>query len=131
MMVNLSKWEPICEEAQVTKRNLTRRIIVKYYVQLLTTQKCKWDKEKMKLVDLEEPLIVESMGSDGVLILDGRESLLTHMMDGEEYRAKIKRVHPDICGFRIMKGTSFVEINEVIYECIDKRNSLKKSKLPG
>ena len=94
---------------------------MKYYAQLLTTQLCKWDQEKMELVDLEEPLVVESMGSDGVLILDGRNSLRTHIIDGEEYRARMKRVHPDICGFRIMKGTSFVEINEVIYESIDKK----------
>ena len=93
---------------------------MKYYVQLLTTQKCKWDKEKMELVDLEEPLVVESMGSDSVLILDGREHLSTHIIDGEEYRARMKRIHPDTCGFRIMKGERFCNDNKIIYESIDK-----------
>jgi len=96
---------------------------MKYYVQLLTKQYCKWDQEKMELVDLKKPLVVEGMGSDSVFILDGRNSLLMQIFDSEIYRSKMKRVHPDICGFRIMKGTSFLDDNKVIYESIDKEKN--------
>jgi len=93
---------------------------MKYYVQLLQRTECKWENGRMVDIPFKEQELAECCGSDAVLILDGRESLLTHIMNGEERRQSLKNVMPYVCGFRIMKGSRFSDKNEIIYEGVDK-----------
>ncbi len=68
---------------------------MKYYVQFLTANE---DKTK----------VVESCGSDGVFILDGRTNLRTMKCGAMSRMYKLRNVSK-IDGFKIMKGESFTK----------------------
>ncbi len=55
----------------------------------------------------------ELLGSDGVFILDGRNSLGGMCKDSIERASQLKNVQPHIIGFKIMKGKRFTESDEI------------------
>jgi len=57
--------------------------------------------------------IQELCGSDGVFILDGRNSLGTMCKDSIKRIEWLKKVQPKIVGFKIMKGPRFTESTEI------------------
>ena len=76
---------------------------MKYYIQY-------YDKKLNGEID-------ESLGSDGVFILDGRNNLNTMINDGYEQYNRIKKVRPGLSHFKVMKGERFtrsVPITELI-----------------
>ena len=53
----------------------------------------------------KEGNIVESLGSDGIFMLDGRNKLETMIDDSKDrFTRMTKNIHPEYIGFRIMKG---------------------------
>lgn len=57
----------------------------------------------------------EILGSNGVYILDGRNSLPTMIEDARKRISQIKGVHDDIVAFTINKGERFSE-SHIIYD---------------
>ena len=67
--------------------------------------------------------IQELLGSDGVFILDGRNSLGMMCKDSIAWADKLKNVQPNIVGFKIMKGRRFTESQEVHRWIMKKKDS--------
>ena len=57
----------------------------------------------------------EILGSDGVYILDGRNSLPTMIEDAKKRINQIKNIHSDIIAFTIHKGERFSN-SQLIYD---------------
>ena len=58
----------------------------------------------------------EILGSDGVFILDGRNTLLNQITDCYKRIKQLKNVKPWINGFAIRKGERFSDDNVVLYD---------------
>ena len=86
---------------------------MKYYVQFLNESSGRTFKDGQIFEVPKFP--IDAIGSDGVFILDGRNSLEIMINDAKERQAKFK----NFIGFKIMKGERFtnsVEIyNSLIY----------------
>ena len=59
--------------------------------------------------------IVEAIASDGVFILDGRNSLDNMINDSYEHMTSLSIVQPRYMGFMIMRGSRFDDSNHAIY----------------
>ena len=75
---------------------------MKYYTQFLETRTSRFDKKLMEFTSCE-PYCIESLGSDGIFILDGRNNLETMIRDSVTRMKKLSKLH-DYTGFKIMKG---------------------------
>lgn len=83
---------------------------MKYYAQFLTLSSGqKFNEGKMITV---EKFPVDALGSDGVFILDGRNSLNTMKTDAKKRIEQLKNVRTFV-GFKIMKGERFTNSKEV------------------
>jgi hypothetical protein len=77
---------------------------MKVYVQFLT-----------KALDGKE--IIDLLGSEGVFILDGRNSLATWKADATERAYRMRKVHPTIVGWKIIVNDRFTDDpDKVVYE---------------
>jgi hypothetical protein len=56
-----------------------------------------------------------ALGSDGVFILDGRNNLTNMIIDSNDRYKKMKRIHDDYIGYKIMKGNRFDDNNQILY----------------
>ena len=63
-------------------------------------------------------IIDTALGSDGVFILDGRNSLSIMVDDAFNRMYKLRLIHPHYIGFRIYKGTRFDDSNPIVYEYV-------------
>ena len=86
---------------------------MKVYVQFLTT-------------DTSGDLC-ESVGSDGVFILDGRNTLETWKADAEERIHRLRFVQTNIVGYRIMKGDRIGD-SKMVFEFVQTGIRRKKEK---
>ena len=53
-------------------------------------------------------------GSDGVYILDGRNNIDNMISDAKKRMEKMRTIHPDICGFKIIKAQRFSDVGTVL-----------------
>jgi hypothetical protein len=83
---------------------------MKYFVQFLTLSSGQTFKDG-KMINVEK-FPIEAMGSDGVYILDGRNSLETMKDDAKNRIEKLKNVQSYL-GFKIMRGERFTNCKEV------------------
>ena len=60
----------------------------------------------------------ETLGSDGVFILDGRNNINTWKVDAMVRMNQLSNVQPNYIGYRIYKGNRFSDNNTMIYEWI-------------
>jgi len=86
---------------------------MKYYVQFEETRKDKWNDKTRGFEDCT-PYQVDAIGSDGVYILDGRNSLNTMIQDAKD-RAKLINLLCHFTGFKIVRGSRFSDNNTVLY----------------
>ena len=56
-------------------------------------------------IDLKKKL-TEAMGTDGVMIVDGRKHLQHHICDAQIRMHRLRKIHSYV-GYRIMKGERF------------------------
>ena len=54
-------------------------------------------------------------GSDSVYILDGRNNLDTMISDAEKRVEKMRTIHPYICGYKIIKAQSLLDVGTVLF----------------
>ena len=73
-----------------------------YFVQFQETMTRKWDASKRALVECE-PYVVDATGSEGVFILDGRNSIYTMRADAKERAYRLRLIH-NFTHAKIMKG---------------------------
>lgn len=85
---------------------------MKYHAQFLVQYK--GDKEPQEL-----------LGTDGVFILDGRKTMGGMCHDAMDQIFRLRRVQPNIVGFKIMQGPKFSESTEI------HRWSLQRTSLHG
>ena len=71
-----------------------------------------------QFLELQDKKLVESIGSDSVFILDGRNNLQTMNIDSMLRMHKLRHVHNYYVGYRIYKGTRFSDNNEIMKEWI-------------
>lgn len=88
---------------------------MKYYAQFLENSSGQtWCPIKKGLVSA--PItIVDAMGSDGVFILDGRNSLSTMINDATKRMKSLSKVKPNYIGFKIMRGEKFTKSKEIYH----------------
>jgi len=58
--------------------------------------------------------LVERLGSDGVFVLDGRNSIGTMIRDARRRMVQLVSI-TDIVGFKIMQGSRFANDNKCVY----------------
>jgi hypothetical protein len=61
---------------------------------------------------------IEAIGSDGVFILDGRNSLSTWVYDAKQRLEKMKQLGKNFIGFTIVKAEKFTDNGREIYSTI-------------
>lgn len=66
---------------------------------------------------------IEMCGSDSVYILDGRNNLDTMISDAEKRMEKMRTIHADICGYKIIKAQSFLDVGTILFSTF---NTVKK-----
>ena len=76
---------------------------MKAYVQFTETVDITFNRVIMEWVKCE-PQEKDCIGSDGVFILDGRNSIDTMIEDAKDRAKKLKNIKPWISGFKIIKG---------------------------
>ncbi len=86
---------------------------MKYYVQYEQTITSAWSSEEGKYVPIK-PEQWDMLGSDGVYILDGRNSLETMKQDAQERWGKLEKRRM-ITGYRIVKAERFTDPEVVLY----------------
>ena len=57
--------------------------------------------------------IVDALGTDGVYILDGRNSLTKMISDSKNQMKRMRHMHPNYIGFAIKEGTRFDNSEEI------------------
>jgi hypothetical protein len=62
---------------------------------------------------------IELLGSDGILLLDGRYGLDRMIFEADNRAEKMKRIHPDIIGYEIVVANNLLEYGRVIYSTIN------------
>ena len=88
---------------------------MKYYAQFKVLNNQVWSKEENKLVEVI-PYLIDRLGSDGVFILDGRNSLDTMIVDCHEQVDRLRNIY-HAKGFDICKGERFSD-SRVIYKSL-------------
>jgi hypothetical protein len=58
---------------------------------------------------------IELCGSDGVFILDGRNSLETMKDDANDRMQKLNKFGEQITGYKIVRANSFLDNGKVVY----------------
>jgi len=53
------------------------------------------------------------IGSDGIMILDGRISTLRQITYAYERKEQLKNIRPEICGYKIFKGERISDNNHL------------------
>lgn len=54
-------------------------------------------------------------GSDSVYILDGRNNLDTMIFDAERRMEKMRTIHADICGYKIIKAQRLSDTGTILF----------------
>ena len=62
--------------------------------------------------------LVEALGSDGVFILDGRNTLKTMICDTMIRMHRLSNVKPGYVGYRIYKGERFSDNNQLVQQWV-------------
>ena len=71
---------------------------------------------------------IEMCGTDGVFILDGRNNIDTMVFDAEKRMSKMRMIHPDICGYKIIKAQKFSDIGTTLFSTIKNEQKWKPTK---
>ena len=88
---------------------------MKYHAQFQVLHNQVWDKQQGELVEVI-PYLQDKLGSDGVYILDGRNSLSTMIQDCYDRIDRLKNIYR-VDGFEIRRGTKFSD-SKVIYQSL-------------
>lgn len=83
---------------------------MKYYTQFQTNSSGQTFKDG-KIIEVAK-FPIDALGSDGVFILDGRNSLSIMISDSKNRMQKLEKLH-NFIGFKIMKGERFSNSREV------------------
>lgn len=86
------------------------------YAQMQNLQTQAWDPEDMKMTDII-PVLVDALGTDSILILDGRTTLDNMIQECTHYMYRMRKVQ-DYRGFIIYKGNKIKDGNQVIYKSL-------------
>ena len=81
---------------------------MKYYAQITELNNMRWNPETSK-IEKVEPYQVDCLGSEGVIILDGRLSLESMKEVTRAYIKRLKSIHPNMSGFQIYKASNFYD----------------------
>jgi hypothetical protein len=66
---------------------------------------------------------IEMCGSDSVYILDGRNNLENMVCDAEKRMEKMRTIHADICGYKIIRAQRLSDIGTILLSTF---NTVKK-----
>jgi hypothetical protein len=88
---------------------------MKYYAQFMEPRNKSFNSKTMMFEECT-PYEVECVGTDGVFILDGRNSIDTMINDAKDRANKLRNVKPQISSFKIIKGEKFINEGSVVYE---------------
>ena len=84
---------------------------MKYYAQFTQFQTTKWNQAECRYIPCT-PYYQDILGSSGVCILDGRNSMNTMINDAKIQAQRLQPITP-IHGIRIMRGNRFDNSQEV------------------
>lgn len=57
-------------------------------------------------------------GTDGVFILDGRNNIDTMILDAFRRMQKMRTIHTDICGFKIIKAQRLSDTGTILFSTL-------------